>query len=118
MSGPVDSGQLLTLWAPCLKKRISHWLWLLGADGNIGPASACPVNLELMLKNTDLRLHFLLKPREYTVGVAGKLCGRIGKKRDLPGGKEGHRQGPETTWPHGEDWRQGCRKLPWFPLAC
>lgn len=110
MSGPIDSGQLSTLWPPCLKERISHWLWLLGADGDIGPASAnqifCPVNLELTLKNTDLRLHLLLRLRECTVGVVGRLCGRTGKKGDLPGGKEGtQRQGPETTWPHSEDRR-------------
>lgn len=53
----------------------------------------CPVNLELTLTNTDLRLHLPLKLREYTVGMVGRLCARIEKKGDLPGGKEGTQAG-------------------------
>lgn len=51
------------------------------------------------------------------MGVAGRLCGRIGKKRDLPGGKEGHRQGPEITWPHGEDGRARLQEASLVPTG-
>lgn len=76
------------------------------------------MNLELTLKNTDLRLHLLLKLRECAVGAVVRLCGRTGKKGDLPGGKEEtQRQGSETTWPHSEDGRARLREASLVPTG-